>query len=129
MVEIRVLLLPPGSGQTGSQAGQLIPRGDQHDVNIKSQSFLAVGSSPALATAATFSCSDGYQKVAGQWISTPFCQDTYLAQVAKTYGMRISANEIRNNPNRKSEVCRFVGHDNRVRDNCLNEQGVRPSRR
>lgn len=71
--------------------------------------------------AAAFKCSDGYQFVEGNFISTPYCEDAYLAQVARSAGMRVSDNAIRNNPNLKSEVCRFVGHDNRVRNYCSDE--------
>lgn len=91
--------------------------------------FIGLIATPSALSAAAFKCDEGYQNVSGNSISTPYCQDAYLAEVARTYGMKVSANAVRNNPNLKSEVCRFVGHDNRVRDNCLNEQGVSPSRR
>ena len=66
-------------------------------------------------------CRDGSQLVAGSYISTPYCKDELLAQVARGYGMKAPADKIRYNPNFKREVCRFVGHDIRVQDNCLNE--------
>lgn len=56
-------------------------------------------------------------------IFTPYCQDNYLAQVARSYGMRVSNSAIRNNPGIKAEACRLVGADNRVRDICA---GWRP---
>ncbi len=54
----------------------------------------------------------------GPPIATPYCEDTYLAQVAREYGMAVSAAAVRNNPSVKEKVCRFVGEDNRVRDTC-----------
>lgn len=66
-------------------------------------------------------CQGGAQLVAGSYISTPYCQDALLASVARGYGMRASADRIRYNPNYKREVCRFVGHDIRVSEHCLNE--------
>jgi hypothetical protein len=54
----------------------------------------------------------------GNRIVTPYCQDGYLAIVARQYGMRVSAQEIRYNPSEKERVCRFIGEDNRVRDTC-----------
>ena len=66
-------------------------------------------------------CQGGAQLVAGSYISTPFCQDALLASVARSYGMRASADQIRYNPNYKREVCRLVGHDIRVSEHCLNE--------
>ena len=52
-------------------------------------------------------------------IATPYCQDELLAQVARQYGMRASAADIRNNPNFKRQVCRFVGRDIRVQETCI----------
>ncbi len=71
-------------------------------------------------------CRGGAQLVAGSYITTPYCQDELLAQVARGYGMKASAHRIRHNPNYKREVCRFVGHDIRVYEHCSNE---RPSGR
>ncbi|HMN38034.1 MAG TPA: hypothetical protein PKD49_10070 [Hyphomicrobium sp.] len=66
-------------------------------------------------------CHNGFQKVGGNLISTPYCQDELLAEVAREYGMRASAARIRNNPNYKREVCRLVGADIRVSEHCMNE--------
>lgn len=76
---------------------------------------LSLGVSPADAK---ISCNDGYQRVQGNEINTPYCQDALLRRVARQYGMKVSDSGIRNNPNLKSEVCRFVGHDNRVKSHC-----------
>lgn len=64
-------------------------------------------------------CSKGYQTVGGNQLATPYCQDEYLAQVAREYGMRASGARIRNSPQYKLEVCRLVGRDIRVSNNCL----------
>jgi hypothetical protein len=63
-------------------------------------------------------CREGFQVSGGQEISTPYCNDNYVAEVARKYGVRVSNEEIRNNPARKDEVCRFIGYDTRVRDYC-----------
>lgn len=68
---------------------------------------------------AKIKCRDDYQVVQGREISTPYCADNYLARVAREYGVRVSDASIRNNPNKKSEVCRFIGHDPRVKENCM----------
>lgn len=74
----------------------------------------------ALATpAAAVKCDKGYQKVQGNLIATPYCQDQYLAQVARQYGLNASASKIRNNPNYKKEICRTVFSDIRVQETCL----------
>lgn len=64
-------------------------------------------------------CNGPYQIVRGVGeIGTPYCEDNYLAKVAREFGVRVSARTIRNNPNRKEEVCRLVGYDIRVQDVC-----------
>jgi hypothetical protein len=73
--------------------------------------------SPALA----IECVEGYQRVKGDLIATPYCQDGYLARVAGEFGMRAPADKIRNNPNFKREVCRLVGQDIRVQSICTDE--------
>ncbi len=64
-------------------------------------------------------CKGPYQILSGgSLIYTPYCGDGYLARVARTYGTRVSAKAIRNNPNKKKEVCEFVGQDIRVSEIC-----------
>jgi hypothetical protein len=65
-------------------------------------------------------CQKGYQRVQGDLISTPYCQDQYLAEVASEYGFQASAARIRNDPNYKKELCQFVFNDIRVQSTCLN---------
>ncbi|MCB1519876.1 MAG: hypothetical protein KDJ37_04780 [Hyphomicrobiaceae bacterium] len=72
------------------------------------------------APAAAIDCNGPYQIVRGQQIATPYCEDAYLAKVAREYGTRVSAAEIRHNPNKKADVCRFMGFDSRVSHICLN---------
>ncbi len=64
-------------------------------------------------------CKGPYQIIKGVGhLSTPYCEDNYLAAVAAKYGSRVSAKSIRNNPNKKQEVCQLVGHDTRVSSIC-----------
>lgn len=63
-------------------------------------------------------CSGGYQIIDGRKMATPYCSDLYLAQVAREFGSKVSAREIRNNPSTKREVCEFVGQDIRVKPIC-----------
>ncbi|MFN0217823.1 MAG: hypothetical protein ACKVP4_03295 [Hyphomicrobium sp.] len=78
------------------------------------------------AAFAKIRCSaDGFQYVQGSWLSTPYCQDNLVAKVARQYGVKVSDAEIRYNPNRKAEVCRFVGHDIRIRNACQGLEGDR----
>ena len=70
---------------------------------------------------ARIKCSGEYQVIRGQGqIATPYCEDQYLARVARGYGIRVSASAIRQSPSRKEEVCRVIGHDGRVANICHN---------
>ena len=70
------------------------------------------------AEARGIKCINGYQVVKGARLATPYCQDNLLAEVAREYGSRVSAKTIRNNPNKKRNVCRLIGQDIRVKHNC-----------
>jgi hypothetical protein len=73
-----------------------------------------------LATAeARINCDGNYQIVQGQPIATPYCQEQNLAHVAQSYGMRVSFEAIRRSDSIKADICRAIGHDNRVRDTCI----------
>ena len=85
--------------------------------------FATAGALTAFAAALTpahaaIKCFDGYQKVQGNLLATPYCQDDLLATVARQYGMKASAAAIRDNPNYKREICRLVGRDIRISDTC-----------
>lgn len=82
--------------------------------------------STAVTAQAAIQCREGAQLVSGSYIITPYCQDKLLAQVARQYGSRESFAEIRDNPNTKRHVCRLVGRDIRVYENC---QTVNPNGR
>lgn len=65
-------------------------------------------------------CKGPYQQIRGHGeIATPYCEDNYLAEVAREYGMRVSNRAVRENPNLKTEVCILVGHDIRVSQICI----------
>jgi hypothetical protein len=82
-------------------------------------SFGAAVVAAILATPArAIDCVRGLQRVNGQLIATPYCQDAYLAEVARRYGLKASAEKIRNNPNFKKEICRTVFTDIRVQATC-----------
>jgi hypothetical protein len=64
---------------------------------------------------------DGNFQVAknGNTFTSPYCQEQNLARVARGYGMRTSFEEIRRSDSVKGQICRAIGHDNRVREACL----------
>jgi hypothetical protein len=67
---------------------------------------------------AKIECRDGFQVVEGREISTPYCNDNLVAQVAREHGMKVSEETVRNSPSAKDEVCRFVGSDIRIQNYC-----------
>ncbi len=77
---------------------------------------------------ARIKCVNGNQIVNGVPLATPYCQDELVAKVARERGVKVSANEIRNNPNLKRNVCQHVGRDNRIYMACIdaNSVGRRP---
>ncbi len=78
--------------------------------------LLSVGfSAPAEAK---ITCNKGFQLVQGSWLSTPYCQDEYVADVAHQYGFSASPNRVRNDPLFKQRLCRFIGQDIRIKESC-----------
>jgi hypothetical protein len=68
-------------------------------------------------------CNEGFQVSGGREISTPYCNDNYVAEVARKHGFKVSNEEVRNNPARKDEVCRFIGSDPRISNYCNTDDG------
>ena len=94
---------------------------------------LVLGAAVALVIfakpAGAIDCVRGLQWVDGQMLYTPYCQDEYLAEVAREFGFKASAAKIRNNPTSRKRfaasslktfefkspacrlVCRSIGGD------------------
>ncbi|MDQ8700120.1 hypothetical protein [Hyphomicrobium sp. LHD-15] len=70
-------------------------------------------------------CKDGFQNSDGNWISTPYCNDAHLAQLARNLGVKVSDEELRANPAKKDEVCRFIGNIGPGSEYCPDESGGR----
>ena len=77
-----------------------------------------IGASWTQPASAGIECRGNFQVSEYGLINTPYCEDDYLAKVAREYGVKVSASRIRRNPGVKERVCRLVGNDNRVRDTC-----------
>ncbi|WP_045836824.1 hypothetical protein [Hyphomicrobium sp. 99] len=88
-------------------------------LNIKigvSVALLAAGF--AVPAEAGIACHRGYQMVQGSPLSTPYCQDQYVAQVANEYGFKASPERVRQDPIFKQTLCRYIGHDIRIKESC-----------
>lgn len=102
-------------------------------VTVSAAVFGIAASSAFFAThaEAKIRCEGQWQIVQGNKIATPYCGDNYLASVARGYGSKVSARAIRQNPSKKQEICRWIGHDPRVQDICAgfrNDDGGRGGR-
>lgn len=64
-------------------------------------------------TSAAIQCKGPYQVTSHGLLSTPYCEDTYLAQVAN-----MDPRVVRQNPNAKDVACQLVGHMPRVSHIC-----------
>lgn len=91
-------------------------------------SAFALAAAAAPSVEARITCRDGFQLSGGNWISTPYCNDEHLAQIARRHGVRISGNEVRANPNKKYEVCRFLSGHPTARDYCPDDGSSRRGR-
>ena len=72
----------------------------------------------ALPAQTAIRCSGGYQHNAGGDVATPFCEQQYLAEVARGYGARVSGAQLSNSMSLELETCRLVGNDIRVSHIC-----------
>lgn len=84
---------------------------------------LALLTSPPSAEA-RIKCVNGNQIVQGTPMATPYCQDELVARVAREHGMKVSGRAVRNNPNVKRDVCRFVGRDIRIQLACIDTNSM-----
>jgi hypothetical protein len=67
---------------------------------------------------AAIQCDGDFQNVNGQPVATPYCREWTLAYVARSYGFRVSIEQIRYSESTKAQVCRAIGYDNRVQEIC-----------
>src|SRR5262245_49918964 len=70
------------------------------------------------AAEARIQCDGNFQIVNGIPVSTLYCREWTLAQVARSRGWDVTVDSIRYNETTKARVCRSVGADNRVLEIC-----------
>ena len=74
---------------------------------------------PLGAAQARIECDGNFQVVRGSAFATPYCQEQNLARVAQAMACGFRSKSIRRSDSVKAQVCRTIGHDNRVREACL----------
>jgi hypothetical protein len=77
--------------------------------------FTVLAASPA---AARIECRGNFQITKYGPISTPYCEERQIARVARSYGIRVTDSQVRNNPNTKVWLCQTIGNDNRLKGSC-----------
>ena len=68
--------------------------------------------------AARIPCDGDFQITQFGPISTPYCEEEQIAKVANSYGSRVSAAEVHNNPLTKVYLCQTIGYDWRLQAAC-----------
>jgi hypothetical protein len=77
--------------------------------------FLAAGAGPATAR---IECKGNFQVTKYGLLATPYCADEQIAKVARTYGWKVTAKDVRNNPLTKVQICQVLGGDIRLKGSC-----------
>jgi hypothetical protein len=78
---------------------------------------LALAASPGPATARVV-CQGNFQISKFGPIATPYCEEEQIAHVAQSYGWRVTADKVHNDPLTKVYVCQILGYDSRLKGSC-----------
>jgi hypothetical protein len=68
--------------------------------------------------AARIQCQGNFQISKYGPIATPYCEEEQIALVAQSYGWKVTAAEVHNNPLKKVYLCQVLGYDNRLKGSC-----------
>jgi len=74
-----------------------------------------VAGSPAEAR---IQCKGNFQVTKYGLIATPYCEEQQIAAVAQSYGVRLTADQVRRNPLTKVKLCYRFGGDVRLKGSC-----------
>jgi hypothetical protein len=72
----------------------------------------------AAPAAARIECQGNFQITKYGPIATPYCEEEQIAYVAQSYGWKVTAAEVHNNPLKKVYLCQVIGYDNRLKGSC-----------
>ena len=72
----------------------------------------------ATPAAARIECRGNFQMTKYGPIATPYCEEEQIAFVARSYGQRVTAAEVHNNPLTKVYLCQTIGYDSRLKGSC-----------
>jgi len=77
--------------------------------------LVAAAASPA---AARIKCQGNFQMNKYGPIATPYCAEEQIAIVAQSYGWKVTADEVHNDPLTKVYICQVLGGDIRLKGSC-----------
>jgi hypothetical protein len=69
-------------------------------------------------TAARIQCKDNFQVTKYGLLATPYCEEEQIAKVARTYGWKVTAAQVHNDPLTKVQICQILGGDVRLKGSC-----------
>jgi hypothetical protein len=68
--------------------------------------------------AARIQCRGNFQITKYGPIATPYCEEEQIAFVARSYGVRVTGAQVRNDPLTKVYLCQTLGYDSRLKGSC-----------
>lgn len=78
---------------------------------------LLIAAVPGPASA-LIQCRGSFQVSKYGLIATPYCEEEEIAKVAQSYGSRVTAAQVHNNPLTKVYICQQLGDDVRLKGSC-----------
>ncbi len=75
--------------------------------------FAAAGTAEA-----RIKCQGNFQETKYGLLATPYCQGEQIAAVARSYGVKVSGTEVRNDALKKVRLCQRFGGDVRLKGSC-----------
>jgi hypothetical protein len=97
-------------------------RKPMHRLAFSSSATLAAAVVLMAATAspadARIECQGNFQATKYGMIATPYCQEENIARVARSYGMKVTGAQVRNDPLKKVYLCQVIGGDSRLKGAC-----------
>ena len=78
--------------------------------------LLAIASSQPAA--ARIQCQGNFQMNKSGPIATPYCAEEQIAIVAQSYGWKVTADQVHNDPLKKVYICQVLGGDVRLKGSC-----------
>jgi hypothetical protein len=68
--------------------------------------------------AARIQCQGNFQMSKYGPIATPYCEEEQIALVAQSYGNKVTAAQVHNDPLTKVYLCQTIGYDQRLKGSC-----------